>query len=149
QWDGTGAHYLDSGNSAAYALNDAGHVVGLSNYRPAMWSGGTLTYLDGLGGACGWGSYITPGAINNSAQIGGTDQSEDGNFAWMLSIGGLGPAASAPPTPKPEAVRALGLTVFGANPVRGVISLRCALPQLGPATLDLIDVSGRRVATRA
>jgi hypothetical protein len=38
--------------------------------------------------------------------------------------------------------------VFGANPSHGSVSLRCALPELAPATLELIDLNGRRVSSR-
>lgn len=148
-WDGTGAHYLDSNSgSIAYALNDANQVVGLSQFRPVMWSGGTSTFLDALVGACGWNAYVKPTGINNHAVIVGTYNDGDSNpFGWLLTLGGLGPPADVPPPA--ETVRTLALAVLGANPVRGAVSLRCSLPHLGPATLDLVDVSGRRIASRA
>ncbi len=147
-WDAGGARLLDTGglSGQAFALNDAGQVVGVSNNHPALWSGATRTLLDGLGGACGWDQYMVPAGINNHGQIVGTDQSESGNFAWMLTLGAP-PSAAVPPAPEPV-VRALGLAVLGANPVRGALALRCALPALGPAKLDLLDVSGRRIASR-
>jgi probable HAF family extracellular repeat protein len=151
QWDGAGANFLSNvSGSVAYGVNDLGHVVGISSYYPVMWSGGNTTFLDQghLGGVCGWTQYLVPTGINNLDQVVGTFNDGDQNpFGWMLSLGGIGSTTDAPPAAEPVA-RTLGLSVLGANPVRGAVALRCALPRLGPATLDLLDVTGRRVASR-
>jgi hypothetical protein len=47
------------------------------------------------------------------------------------------------------AAGALRLEQADANPVRGAVRFRYALPHAGPATLDVFDVRGRRIARLA
>jgi hypothetical protein len=65
-----------------------------------------------------------------------------------LNLGAPAVAEVAPPAPQEEAPTTLAVSVLGANPARGSVALRCALPELAPATVELIDLSGRRVASR-
>jgi hypothetical protein len=65
-----------------------------------------------------------------------------------LNLGAPAVAAVTPPVPQEEAPTTLAVSVLGANPARGSVALRCALPELAPATVELIDLSGRRVASR-
>jgi hypothetical protein len=96
---------------------------------------------------CGWESTVIPNGINNHGQIIGTDESESGEFAWLLDLGAPVASSVTPPSPQ-EVPTALAVSIFGANPARGGVALRCALPEAGPATLDVLDVNGRRVASR-
>ncbi len=43
---------------------------------------------------------------------------------------------------------AFGITGTGANPSRGALAVAFALPQAGPASLDLYDIAGRRLVHR-
>jgi probable HAF family extracellular repeat protein len=149
KWSGGTSSFLDaSGSGMANAINDLNQIVGVSGGHPVMWDGATRTQLDILSGVCGWESTVIPNGINNHGQIIGTDESESGEFAWLLNLGAPAVAAVDPPLPREGAPTTLAVSVFGANPSHGSVSLRCALPELAPATLELIDLNGRRVSSR-
>jgi probable HAF family extracellular repeat protein len=137
---------LDAFHSGAVAINDAGQIVGVSNGHPVLWDGATRTQLDQLTGNCGgWDNTVVPSAINNRGQIAGTFQTEVGPAATVLSF------AQGPTTAVPRVVvvpASFDLAVLGANPVHGALQMICSFAHPGPATLDLVDIAGRRVATR-
>jgi hypothetical protein len=149
KWSGGTSSFLDaSGSGQANAINDLNQIVGISGGHPVLWDGATRALLDALPGVCGWDSSVIPNGINNHSQIIGTDESESGEFAWLLNLGAPAVAAVTPPVPQEEAPTTLAVSVLGANPARGSVALRCALPELAPATVELIDVNGRRVSSR-
>jgi hypothetical protein len=43
----------------------------------------------------------------------------------------------------------LGLRAIGGSPARGAPILECALPDGAPATLEVHDIAGRRIASRS
>lgn len=51
-----------------------------------------------------------------------------------------------PPPPNPPPAR-LAISEIWPNPAQSVAVLRLALPSLGPASLDVFDIQGRRMAT--
>ncbi len=175
-WDGTGPHLLDSASSRALALNDANQVVGWADHDAILWDGPDRTVLDAPTGACSLAdiagtNILVATGINDAGQVCGNAYDNEGRpngtparlqpgaaratadfrsyvFAWTLTLANAPVVTGVPPVTSPSIARTLELAVVGANPVRGRLALRCALPDAGAATLELLDVTGRRVATR-
>ena len=73
------------------------------------------------------------------------DQTWVSNYLGFMGLDGMLPPAAGAPAPAIADLSAPRLTI-GANPVFGAATLAYALPQPGPATLEILDVAGRSIA---
>lgn len=127
-------------------------------------------YLDGAGAAA-WGAGGVPVATTAGTRLApaiAADGAGGALVAWQQSDGyrALVHAQRFDPAgnrlwsrddvtgvgrpPQGPGAAGLSLALSGPNPCRGVIGLRFTLPDAGgAATLELLDVSGRRVGVRA
>jgi RHS repeat-associated protein len=92
------------GRTAAYAINEAGDIVGSSitaggNLHAFVWRAGQMTDLGTLGGAQSWAD-----GINNNGQIVGQAQASDGSWhAFLYESGQM--QDLGPPGPFPAQVK--------------------------------------------
>jgi probable HAF family extracellular repeat protein len=77
---------LGAPGGAAYAINDAGEVVGVGPTAGYLWINGTATNLGNLGGTSG---TTQPTAINASGVVVGYSYLPDGNFRGFRWVGGI------------------------------------------------------------
>ncbi len=108
----------------------------------AIWKTGTAPHDGSVGGA--WGDYSSIDADPSAAGAfwGHAEFREPG--AWRTWIGQLIPAA----TPAPELATAHGFRLSASpNPFAARTMLSCTTDRSGPARIDVLDVSGRRVRT--
>ena len=76
---------LGAPGGAAYAINDAGQVVGECSGGACLFSAGTVTSLGSLGGTSG---STEATAMNSSAEVVGYSYLPDGNFRGFFWING-------------------------------------------------------------
>jgi uncharacterized membrane protein len=144
QWVNGVPEALDGSFSQAWGVDNAGAVVGTSESRPVIWYAAQRFPVDSLtSGSCS--QPVSPlRAINDAGQAAGSVYYSDldGEHAAIVTPSQLLVAVERSPVSPTR----LSIEMAGPNPVRGPLALRCALPLDMPASVELLDVTGRRVA---